>query len=73
MSDQTHNYHIGQMVRRMREYRNMTQVELAEKSGLSRMTLNLIESGRGNTTVDSLVAIATVLDCVMDVTFTPVS
>lgn len=68
-----HNQTIGLMVRRMREQRGMTQVELSQKTGLSRATLNNIESGRGNSTVDSLAAIAQVFDCNLDVQFTPLS
>lgn len=66
------NKEIGKMLRKLREYRGLTQVQLAKQSGLSRLTILNIESGDANATVDSLVAISNVLNCTMDINFTPV-
>lgn len=51
-------------VKELREFRNMTQVELCRRAEISRQTLIDLESGKEiNTTVATLVKIANVLDC----------
>jgi transcriptional regulator with XRE-family HTH domain len=49
---------VGRNVQRIRRERGMSMGELARRSGLSKQTLSMIESGRGNPTVDTLAAIA---------------
>ena len=56
-----HNVTIGKAVKSSREQRNMTQVELAAKSNISRQTINNIESGRITTTIDTLAALSSAL------------
>jgi transcriptional regulator with XRE-family HTH domain len=51
----------GDIIRKLRNDRNWTQDQLAEKSGLSRPTISMIESGR-NAEISSLQAIATALN-----------
>lgn len=65
------NEHLGKMVKQMREYRNLTQEELAVKSGLSRVTIGQIERGNAEPSIGNLHKIASALSCYIDVTFTP--
>lgn len=45
--------HIGQLVRVMRQREDMTQEDLADKLGMSRLTVQNLEAGR-NPTLDTL-------------------
>ncbi|APW65567.1 MULTISPECIES: helix-turn-helix domain-containing protein [Arcobacteraceae] len=48
-------YEIGQEIRLLREAKNLTQEELANICGISRVTLGKIEQGKlGNTSVRTL-------------------
>lgn len=50
------------MLKRIREEKGLTQVELAEKSGITREYITMIESGaRKNPTIDVLKALAKAL------------
>ncbi|WP_369243871.1 helix-turn-helix domain-containing protein [Streptomyces sp. R41] len=49
-------------LRRLRAQRHLSTTELARRSGVARATLTALESGRGNPTLDTLYALATVLD-----------
>ena len=61
---------MGSKVREYREKMNMTQEELAKKSGVSRVTISSIESGRAeNTTSKTLLRIATALNATVDEIF----
>ncbi len=61
---------MGYRVKEYREKKNMTQEELAAKSGVSRGTICSIESGKEkNTTSKTLLAIAKALDVTVDVLF----
>lgn len=55
-------------VREIRERKNMTQVELSAKSGVSRATIWAIETkdGETNTTTKTLMRLANALDVEMD-------
>ncbi|MDT0341646.1 XRE family transcriptional regulator [Streptomyces litchfieldiae] len=53
---------VGMNLRRLRARRQLTTAELARKSGVARATLTALESGRGNPTLDTLYALAKVLD-----------
>ncbi len=50
----------GTTVRMLRKQRGLSQIELAQLSGLSRATIQLIEQGRGPITADSEVALRAV-------------
>ena len=49
-----------------REYREMTQAQLAKKAGISAAFLSQIESGKRTGSTDVLKAIATALDLTLD-------
>jgi transcriptional regulator with XRE-family HTH domain len=54
---------MGNKITEVRESKNMTQEELAEKSGVSRTIISGLESGRvSNTTTGTLKKIADALD-----------
>lgn len=57
---------IGENIRRIRTDQNMTQVALAEKSGVSVQMINQIEWGAKGLSVPTLVRIATALKCSTD-------
>lgn len=48
-------YEIGNEIKRLRVEKNLTQEELASKSGISRVTLGKVERGEfGNTSIKTL-------------------
>ncbi len=49
---------VGRVIRRYRENVGLSQEELAERSGLHRTYISLVERGRRNITVDALTQIA---------------
>ena len=54
-------------VKAIREERNVTQIELAQKSGVSRATIWMLENGKAeNTTTKTLTNIASALGCEVD-------
>jgi transcriptional regulator with XRE-family HTH domain len=53
---------LGKMLKRIREEKGLTQVELAQKSGVTREYITMIETGaRKNPTVDTLKRLAKAL------------
>lgn len=62
---------IGRNVQQLREYRNITQEELAEKAGLSRVLIGQIERGETNARLGTLMSIADALNCYLDITYSP--
>lgn len=52
---------IGELVKAMRNSRNMTQQELAEKLNLTRLTIHKIENGK-NFNIDTLLLILQYFD-----------
>lgn len=64
--------HIGMNVRRLREYRSLTQSQLAEKAGLRDATISDIENGKANFEIETLIKLAAGLNCYLDIVFTPV-
>ncbi|HTN52952.1 MAG TPA: short-chain fatty acyl-CoA regulator family protein [Anaeromyxobacter sp.] len=54
--------HLGSKVRLLRRQRNLTQVQLAERLGISASYLNLIEHGRRGLSAALLIKVAAVLD-----------
>lgn len=53
---------MGYKIREMRERKSMTQLELSEKSGVSRTTISNLENGSENvTTTKTLSKLATAL------------
>lgn len=53
--------YIGQQIRRARNARNMTQVQLAEKVNLAQNYVGMIERGAGKPALPTLIDIAEVL------------
>ncbi len=61
---------MGFKIKEMREKQNMTQEQLAEKSGISRVTISELECGkRHGTTSKTLVSIAKALGTTVDKIF----
>lgn len=53
---------VGRRIRELRERKNLSQQVIAERSGLSRNTLSLIERGQSSPTVSTLKRLAVALD-----------
>ncbi|GAB3988870.1 XRE family transcriptional regulator [Actinoallomurus acanthiterrae] len=53
---------VAENLRRLRAARHLSTVELSRRSGVARATLTAIEAGKGNPTLDTLYALAKVLD-----------
>ncbi|MCA9865696.1 MAG: helix-turn-helix transcriptional regulator, partial [Anaerolineales bacterium] len=56
----------GQPIRVWREYRGLSQAEVAAKAGISGSYLSQLESGKRDGTTEVLSAIAAVLDVTLD-------
>jgi len=56
-----HQKELIQTLKERREALNVTQEHLAELSGVGLRTLKLIETGKGNPTIDTLAKLADVL------------
>lgn len=67
----THLYHIGKMVRQIREFRGLSQQQLSDKANIRRSTITDIENGNTNFEINTLVAIASALNCNIDIQLTP--
>lgn len=52
---------IGQLMRERRELLNLRQEDLAEMSGLTTRTINIVEKGKGNPAIQTLEKLALVL------------
>ena len=66
----THLDHIGKNIKEIRKWRGLTQRELAEAAGVRLATISDIESGKANFQFNTLVKIATALNCYLDISFT---
>jgi HTH-type transcriptional regulator / antitoxin HipB len=53
---------IGNIIRRARKKKNLSQKSLAGKTGLRQATISLIENGNTSATIDTLLTILSVLD-----------
>ena len=53
---------VGRVIRKYREGAGLSQEALAERSGLHRTYISLVERGRRNITVDALTQIAEALE-----------
>lgn len=53
-----------------RKNQNMTQAELASRTGISRTNISRFESGKYNPSLDIMVKIATALDMDLDISLT---
>lgn len=59
---------IGNLIRRARKNRDMSQKQLGDKVGLRQATISQIENGHPATRVDNLLAILAALDLELQVT-----
>jgi transcriptional regulator with XRE-family HTH domain len=60
---------VGQRMRSAREEVGITQLQLADRMGVSQPVIAALESGRGNPTVGQLAAVADALQVGLDVDF----
>lgn len=67
----THRQHVGKMFKMIREFKKLSQDDVCEKSDISRPTLAGLESGETNTSLDIMVAVASALECNLDITLEP--
>ncbi|WP_158803496.1 helix-turn-helix domain-containing protein [Acidisoma sp. L85] len=54
--------HLGQTVRRSRKAKGLTQMQLAQRCGFNSAAIFMVEAGRQNMTIKSLMAIAAALE-----------
>ena len=64
-----HAHLVGQRIRAAREDVGLTQLQLAERLGISQPVVAALEAGRGNPTVGQLAAVAEALQVGFDVDF----
>jgi len=72
MKNPSHLQHIGKMIRDVRNFRVLTQDELADKAQVRQATISDIEKGKLNFEINTLVRIASALNCYLDVSINPV-
>ncbi|MCL4558324.1 MAG: helix-turn-helix transcriptional regulator [Deltaproteobacteria bacterium] len=66
MKNQDIKHSIGVQIREIRKSRGLTQEQLAESAGITYKYLGLIERGRTNPSIDTLLGIAAGLDISLD-------
>jgi len=64
-----HAHLVGQRFRAVREDVGLTQLQLAQRLGISQPVVAALEAGRGNPTVGQLAAVAEALQVGFDVDF----
>lgn len=63
MSDLARNpKQIGNLIRRARKQRGLSQTQLGEKTGLRQATISLIETGNPAATMETILTVLSVLD-----------
>lgn len=72
MPTPSHLEHIGNHIKTLRKYRNLSQIDLAEAAVIRQATLSDIEAGKANFEINTLIRIATALNCALDISFTPI-
>ena len=71
MAYPTHLEQFGKQIKTMRDYRGLTQSELAEQAGIRQATISDIEAGRTNFEINTLIKICSALNFIFDYSFTP--
>lgn len=66
----TAHQQIGESIRRIREYRGLSQTQLGELIGSDGQRISKIEQGKVNITLKTLIALAQALNCILDVNLT---
>jgi len=69
-SDESHVYSLASRMKHLRELRQLSQSDLAKKSGVSQATIAHIEKGRKDPSVGTLRKIAEALDVAIAIFFT---
>lgn len=63
MSDLARNpKQIGNLIRRARKQRGLSQTQLGEKAGLRQATISMIETGNPAATLETILTVLSVLD-----------
>ena len=63
MSDLARNpKQIGNLIRRARKQRGLSQTQLGERTGLRQATISLIETGNPAATLETILTVLSVLD-----------
>lgn len=57
---------IGQKIKAVREQKELTQKEVADKIGVTKQFYGRVENGKTNPTLKTLTAITDVLNCKID-------
>lgn len=60
---------IGNNITNLRKHKYLTQQELADKAGLSRVFIGQVEKGIVNPTIGNLFKICDALNCYLDIEF----
>lgn len=60
---------IGKQIKTIREFQRLTQEDLAQKSGMSRVFLGQIEKGSVNPSLDTLINLCNALGYSLDISF----
>lgn len=71
MATPSHLQHIGNNIKNLRKFRKWTQQQLADEAGVRMATISDIEAGKANFEINTLVRIASALNCYLDISFTP--
>jgi len=66
------NQRIGNNIKKLREYRNLTPAQMAEKSRINPRAYNAKENGSHDFSISELQGLANILQAYIDVTFTPI-
>ena len=62
---------INERIKRIREYRNMTQKELSERTGISQADISKIENGTRNPSLNLLKRLAEGMGMTLKIEFVP--
>lgn len=63
---------IGQNIKSLRQYRGLSQKELAELCRMDQARITNIENGKSNFEINTLVRIASALNCTIDIILKPI-
>ena len=63
----TERERIGRRIAELRELRGISQIELAEMTGIKQPNLSRIESGKYSTNIDLIAKIAEAMNCRIEV------
>jgi len=61
----------GKSIKQLRQFRQMSQTQLAEEAQLRVATISEIEAGKANFNINTLIRISAALKCEIEITFAP--